>query len=69
MMKTKPKINIIIDYPSRVFNKHIFDKLYDYSTFTEVHYGGASSGKSHGVIQKVVFLPRLEASTQGSILA
>ena len=53
--KNKPKINIIIDYPSRVFNKHIFDKLYDYSTFTEVHYGGASSGKSHGVIQKVVF--------------
>ncbi|HEL2438346.1 TPA: PBSX family phage terminase large subunit, partial [Streptococcus suis] len=37
------------------FNKHIYDKLYDYSTFTEVHYGGASSGKSHGVIQKVVF--------------
>ncbi|HEK9584534.1 TPA: PBSX family phage terminase large subunit, partial [Streptococcus equi subsp. equi] len=25
-----------------------------YDTFTEVHYGGASSGKSHGVIQKVV---------------
>ncbi|WP_064429762.1 PBSX family phage terminase large subunit, partial [Streptococcus equi] len=37
-----------------VFNKHIYDKLYDYDTFTEVHYGGASSGKSHGVIQKVV---------------
>ncbi|HEK9130445.1 TPA: PBSX family phage terminase large subunit, partial [Streptococcus equi subsp. equi] len=35
-------------------NKHIYDKLYDYDTFTEVHYGGASSGKSHGVIQKVV---------------
>ncbi|HEK9719222.1 TPA: PBSX family phage terminase large subunit, partial [Streptococcus equi subsp. equi] len=32
----------------------IYDKLYDYDTFTEVHYGGASSGKSHGVIQKVV---------------
>lgn len=55
MMKTKPKINIIIDRPSRVFNKHIYDKLTDYSTFTEIHYGGASSGKSHGVIQKVVF--------------
>ncbi|CRU52456.1 PBSX family phage terminase large subunit [Streptococcus equi] len=39
---------------STVFNKHIYDKLYDYDTFTEVHYGGASSGKSHGVIQKVV---------------
>lgn len=51
-MKT---INISIKHPSRVFNKHIFDKLNDYSTFTEVHYGGASSGKSHGVIQKVVY--------------
>ncbi|HEM4147338.1 PBSX family phage terminase large subunit [Streptococcus suis] len=55
LTKTRPKINIVINYPSRVFNKHIYDKLYDYSTFTEVHYGGASSGKSHGVIQKVVF--------------
>ncbi|HEL0947488.1 TPA: PBSX family phage terminase large subunit, partial [Streptococcus equi subsp. equi] len=54
LMKSKPKINIMIKYPSRVFNKHIYDKLYDYDTFTEVHYGGASSGKSHGVIQKVV---------------
>lgn len=55
LMKTKSKINITIEYPSRVFNKHIYDKLYDYDTFTEVHYGGASSGKSHGVIQKIVF--------------
>lgn len=51
----KQRINIIIDSPRKIFNKHIFDNLYDYSTFTEVHYGGASSGKSHGVIQKVVF--------------
>lgn len=51
----KQRINIIIDSPKKIFNKHIFDNLYDYSTFTEVHYGGASSGKSHGVIQKVVF--------------
>ena len=54
MMK-KPQIKIKIKNPSRVFNKHIYDKLIDYSTFTEIHYGGASSGKSHGVIQKVVF--------------
>ena len=54
MMK-KPQIKIEIKNPSRVFNKHIYDKLTDYSTFTEIHYGGASSGKSHGVIQKVVF--------------
>ena len=54
MMK-KPQIKIKIKNPSRVFNKHIYDKLTDYSTFTEIHYGGASSGKSHGVIQKIVF--------------
>ena len=51
----KPQIKIKIKNPSRVFNKHIYDKLTDYSTFTEIHYGGASSGKSHGGIQKVVF--------------
>ena len=45
------KLNI---NPSKVFNKHIYDHLFDYDTFTEVHYGGASSGKSHGVFQKIV---------------
>lgn len=40
--------------PSKVFNRHIYDHLFDYDTFTEVHYGGASSGKSHGVFQKIV---------------
>ena len=53
--RPKPSIRISIPYPSRVFNKHIYDKLEDYNTFTEIHYGGASSGKSHGVIQKVVY--------------
>lgn len=53
-MQTKPSIKIEFKYPSKVFNKHIYNKLNDYSNFTEVHYGGASSGKSHGVVQKVV---------------
>lgn len=55
MQKTK-KTNIILEFnsPSKVFNKHIYDVLFDYSRFTEIHYGGASSGKSHGVVQKVV---------------
>lgn len=48
------KININIPKPRKVFNKKIFNVLTDYSNFTEVHYGGASSGKSHGVVQKVV---------------
>ncbi|MBS4462830.1 PBSX family phage terminase large subunit [Aerococcaceae bacterium zg-B36] len=55
MQKTNPKIVLKFTYPSKVFNKHIFDKLEDYSAFTEVHYGGASSGKSHGVVQKIVY--------------
>lgn len=46
-------INLEIN-PSRVFNRHIYEHLFDYDTFTEVHYGGASSGKSHGVFQKIV---------------
>lgn len=45
------KLNIS---PSKIFNRHIYDHLFDYDTFTEVHYGGASSGKSHGVFQKIV---------------
>lgn len=55
-MKTKPKINIVLEFPkpAKVFNKHIFDIRDDYTRFTEIHYGGASSGKSHGVVQKVV---------------
>ena len=48
------KININIPNPSKVFNRKIYDVLTDYSHRTEVHYGGASSGKSHGVVQKVV---------------
>lgn len=40
--------------PKRVFNKQIYDNLTDYNHFTEIWYGGASSGKSHGVVQKIV---------------
>lgn len=36
------------------FNENILQVLYDYNNFTEIYYGGASSGKSHGVVQKVV---------------
>lgn len=47
-------INLNFPEPSKVFNKQIYDSLKDYSRFIEVWYGGASSGKSHGVVQKVV---------------
>lgn len=49
-----PTINLNFPKPYNVFNKQIFDSLFDYSRFVEVWYGGASSGKSHGVVQKVV---------------
>lgn len=37
-----------------MFNKHIYNIIDNYTRFTEIHYGGASSGKSHGVVQKIV---------------
>lgn len=49
-----PNINLNFAHPSRVFNRPVFDSLNDYSNFTEIWYGGAASGKSHGVVQKVV---------------
>ena len=48
------QINIKIPKPEQVFNKQIYDNLFDHSNFTEIWYGGASSGKSHGVVQKVI---------------
>lgn len=69
MQKTK-KTNIVLrfDYPSKVFNKSVYDGLQDYSKFTEVYYGGASSGKSHGVVQKVVFKACLKWKTPRKVL-
>jgi Phage terminase large subunit len=48
------KIKLNFPKPNKVFNKQIYDVLFDYSRGVEVWYGGASSGKSHGVVQKVV---------------
>lgn len=47
-------INLNFPKPEKVFNRQIYDSLFDYDHFIEVWYGGASSGKSHGVVQKVV---------------
>lgn len=54
MTNKQATIKINIPKPTKVFNKQVYDILQDYSNFTEVYYGGASSGKSHGVMQKVV---------------
>lgn len=40
--------------PKKVFTKKIYKCLEDYSHFIEIHYGGASSGKSHGCVQKII---------------
>ena len=47
-------VNLNFPKPAKVFNRQIYDSLFDYEHFVEVWYGGASSGKSHGVVQKVV---------------
>ena len=54
--------------PAKVFNKNIFEILTNYENFTEVHYGGGSSGKSHGVIQKVVLKALMKWSIPRRIL-
>ena len=43
----------IPDY-KKVFNDNIYKNIHDYKSRIEVHYGGGSSGKSHGVYQKVI---------------
>ncbi|QYU58201.1 PBSX family phage terminase large subunit [Weissella confusa] len=47
---------IVLEFPkpSKVFNKQIYDHLYEYDNRIDLWYGGAASGKSHGVVQKVI---------------
>lgn len=40
--------------PQKVFNKQVYQNLTDYDSRIDLWYGGAASGKSHGVVQKVV---------------
>lgn len=61
-------INLNFPKPANVFNRQIFNSLFDYSHFTEVWYGGASSGKSHGVVQKVVLKSLKKWSTPRKVL-
>lgn len=48
------RIDLYIPNPKKVFNDIILETLYDYENRVEVHYGGASSGKSHGIYQKMI---------------
>lgn len=45
---------VAMKMPKMEVNNYFKDVFFDYSHGTEIYYGGASSGKSHGVIQKVV---------------
>lgn len=47
-------IQLLIPNPTEVFNDQTLETLYRYDDELEVYYGGASSGKSHGVYQKFV---------------
>lgn len=67
-MRTMSNITIKIPKPKKVFNDRILGVLNDYSYFTEVHYGGASSGKSHGVVQKVVLKSLMKWSKPRKVL-
>jgi phage terminase large subunit len=49
------EIQLKIPKPRRLFNDNILAILEDYETKLAVHYGGGSSGKSHGVYQKYVY--------------
>lgn len=61
-------IKLNFKHPSKVFNKNIFKILNNYLNFTEVHYGGGSSGKSHGVVQKVVLKSLKDWKTPRKVL-
>ncbi|MCU5745892.1 PBSX family phage terminase large subunit [Staphylococcus sp. SQ8-PEA] len=62
------QIKLNFKHPSKVFNKNIFKILFNYDNFTEVHYGGGSSGKSHGVVQKVVLKSLKDWKTPRKVL-
>lgn len=47
-------MNIDLKISRKIFNEAYFDDLFDYSFRYQVFYGGAGSGKSHFVFQKVV---------------
>ena len=47
-------INLKFKHPSNTFNRQIYRNLKDYTHSPEIWYGGASSGKSHGLVQKMI---------------
>lgn len=51
----RQQITIQIPNPEEIFNEQAWKMLRDYDTRIEVYYGGASSGKSQGVYQKIVY--------------
>lgn len=53
-MSKNEQLTLEFPKPARVFNKQVFDYLYDYDSRVDLWYGGASSGKSAGVVQKVI---------------
>lgn len=53
-MTAKNQIKLVFPKPANVFNKQVFENLFDYESRIDLWYGGASSGKSHGVVQKVI---------------
>lgn len=48
------QIKLMFPKPANVFNQQVFNNLFDYDSRIDLWYGGAASGKSHGVVQKVI---------------
>lgn len=53
-MKMSKSISLKFPKPQNVFNKQVYDDLFNYSSRVDIWYGGAASGKSHGVVQKAI---------------
>ena len=51
---TSNSIKLEFPFPHKVFTKNTYKLIGDYSRPLEVHFGGASSGKSHGIIQRFI---------------
>jgi len=47
-------MNIQLKVSRKIFNEAYFPHLYDYSHRYEIYYGGAGSGKSYFIAQKLV---------------
>lgn len=61
-------IELDIPHPKEIFNQQILNSIENFNYRVEVYYGGASSGKSQGVYQKVVIKAMMDWNIPRRIL-